>query len=53
MKIQANHIEYDWKSMITNGVVRNMAMMDLCVQDEFGENFHYASLPVLILPFER
>ena len=49
MKLQTNKIEYEWKSMITNGSVKNMAMLELCVQDEFGENFHYATLPVLIL----
>jgi hypothetical protein len=48
LKIQASQIEYVWKSLITNGTVRNMAMMDLCIQDEFGETFHYCSQPVLI-----
>lgn len=50
IKIQAEEVEYVWKSMITNGSVRNLAMMDLSIQDEFGEPWHYTCQPVIIEP---
>jgi hypothetical protein len=48
LKVKTDKIEYVWKSLITNGSVKNMAMMDLVIQDEFGENMHYACQPVII-----
>jgi hypothetical protein len=50
LKIQKDRIEYVWKSLITNGTVNNMAMMDLYIQDEFGETFHCTSQPVILRP---
>jgi hypothetical protein len=34
--------------MITNGKVSNLVMLDLIIQDEFGETFHCACAPVLV-----
>jgi hypothetical protein len=53
VRFSKDDLMYEWKSLITNGRVDNLLMLDLIVQDEFGETFHCCCTPVLTKPSKQ
>jgi hypothetical protein len=48
VRFKHQDLNYEWKSLITNGKVKNFVMLDLIIQDEFGESFHSACAPLIL-----
>lgn len=49
----AGNLFYEWRSLIFSEKVQNLAILDLVVQDEFGEPFFFTCAPVEVVPNQR
>ena len=48
-KLDGTDLSYEFTTLIYNGKVKNLTVLDLVVQDEFGEPFFYSCQPVELL----